>query len=40
MGWADDVVLPRQRGVWGTPESPEVVPIEEMHYLMHPWHAL
>lgn len=40
MGWADDVVVPRQVGVWGTPESPEVVPIEEMHYLMHPWHAL
>jgi rubrerythrin len=40
MGWADDVVVPRHSGVWGTPESPEVVPIEEMHYLMHPWHAL
>ena len=40
MGWAEDVVVPRQSGVWGTPESPEVVPIEEMHYLMHPWHAL
>jgi rubrerythrin len=40
MGWADDVVVPRQGGFWNTPESPEVVPIEEMHYLMHPWHAL
>jgi len=40
MGWADDVVVPRHSGVWGSPESPEVVPIEEMHYLMHPWHAL
>lgn len=40
MGWADNVVVPRQVGVWGTPESPEAVPIEEMHYLMHPWHAL
>ena len=37
---SEDVVVPRQSGVWGTPESPEVVPIEEMHYLMHPWHAL
>jgi len=40
MGWADDVVVPRQSGFWNMPESPEVVPIEEMHYLMHPWHAL
>ncbi|MCC7152280.1 MAG: ferritin family protein [Rubrivivax sp.] len=40
MGWADDVVVPRHGGFWSTPESPEVVPIEEMHYLMHPWHAL
>jgi len=40
MGWADDVVVARQGGFWNTPESPEVVPIEEMHYLMHPWHAL
>jgi rubrerythrin len=40
MGWAEDVVLPRHGGVWATPDSPEVVPIEDMHYLMHPWHAL
>lgn len=40
MGWAEDVITPRQAGMWATPESPEVVPIEEMHYLMHPWHAL
>ena len=40
MGWADDVVVPRSSGFWQAPESPEVVPIEEMHYLMHPWHAL
>lgn len=40
MGWAADVVVPRHSGIWSSPESPEVVPIEEMHYLMHPWHAL
>lgn len=40
MGWADDTVTPRQGHMWSTPESPEAVPIEEMHYLMHPWHAL
>lgn len=40
MGWADDVIAPRHGGLWTTPESPESVPIDEMHYLMHPWHAL
>ncbi|MBX3643433.1 MAG: ferritin family protein [Rubrivivax sp.] len=40
MGWAEDMVAPRRGGMWTTPESPEAVPIEEMHYLMHPWHAL
>ena len=40
MGWAADVVVPRHSGIWSSPESPEVVPIEEMHYLMPPWHAL
>ena len=40
MGWAEDVIVQRQGDLWSTPESPEAVPIEEMHYLMHPWHAL
>ena len=44
MGWADDAVMPREAGVWagawGGAEPPESVPIDEMHYLMHPWHAL
>lgn len=40
LGWADDVVAPRQGGMWTTPESPEAVAFEDMHYLMHPWHAL
>ncbi|MBK9134664.1 MAG: ferritin family protein [Betaproteobacteria bacterium] len=40
MGWAEDRPAPRRAGNWGTPEAPETVPIEEMHYLMHPWHAL
>ena len=39
MGWAEETVVPRHPGVW-TPEAPETVPLEEMHYLMHPWHAL
>jgi rubrerythrin len=41
MGWSED---PRPSGgrasAWRTPEGPESVPIDEMHYLMHPWHAL
>lgn len=41
MGWADDIVAAaRAGGSWPTPEGPESVPIDEMHYLMHPWHAL
>jgi rubrerythrin len=40
MGWADDSMAARHAGAWSTPEAPESVPIDEMHYLMHPWHAL
>ena len=40
MGWAEDTPAPRSAGAWVTSEAPETVPIEEMHYLMHPWHAL
>lgn len=40
MGWADDVVAPRQGGIWTTPEAPETVAFDDVHYLMHPWHAL
>jgi rubrerythrin len=40
MGWAEDSVEPRRAGAWASPEAPESVPIDEMHYLMHPWHAL
>jgi len=40
MGWsAESAPLPPE-GAWSTPEAPEAVPIDEMHYLMHPWHAL
>ena len=40
MGWsADSAPLPPE-GAWSTTEAPEAVPIDEMHYLMHPWHAL
>ncbi|HMO46712.1 MAG TPA: ferritin family protein [Rubrivivax sp.] len=40
MGWADDTMAPRVPGSWAGAEPPESVPIDEMHYLMHPWHAL
>ena len=40
MGWAEDMVAPRVAGAWAGAEPPESVPIDEMHYLMHPWHAL
>jgi rubrerythrin len=40
MGWDEHVVSLPPGGMWTTPESPEAVPIEEMHYLMQPWHAL
>jgi rubrerythrin len=40
MGWTDDPVMPARAGAWHTPEAPESVPIDEVHYLMHPWHAL
>jgi rubrerythrin len=40
MGWAADGFAPREAGAWATPEAPESVPVDEMHYLMHPWHAL
>jgi rubrerythrin len=40
MHWAEDTPELREPGAWATPESPEAVPIDEMHYLMHPWHAL
>jgi len=40
MGWAEDTVAPRHPGVWVSADAPESVPLDEMHYLMHPWHAL
>jgi rubrerythrin len=40
MGWAEDMVAAREPGVWVTADGPEAVPLDEMHYLMHPWHAL
>lgn len=41
MDWAVDSYAPHDAASpWGTPEAPESIPVDEMHYLMHPWHAL
>jgi rubrerythrin len=40
MDWAEDEFAPHGAVAWDTPEPPESVPVDEMHYLMHPWHAL
>ena len=32
MGWAEDTVALREPGAWASPEAPESVPIDEMHY--------
>lgn len=38
MNWVDAPGAPP--GSWPTPESPEMIPSDALHYLMHPWHAL
>ena len=38
MGWVETPAMPA--GVWPSFEPPESVPMEEVHYLMQPWHAL
>jgi rubrerythrin len=38
MNWVDDPLVPAY--AWPSIEPPEVVPNDEVHYLMHPWHAL
>ncbi|HET9822326.1 MAG TPA: ferritin family protein [Burkholderiaceae bacterium] len=44
MGWAEDAFAPHEGvaggAAWPGFEPPESVPVDEMHYLMHPWHAL
>ncbi|MFO1217029.1 MAG: ferritin family protein [Burkholderiaceae bacterium] len=38
MKWTEAPALPA--GSWRALEPPENVPNDEVHYLMHPWHAL
>jgi rubrerythrin len=38
MNWVEVPGVPS--GAWPAMEPPESVPHDEVHYLMHPWHAL
>ena len=38
MNWVDAPGVPP--GAWPAMESPEMIPSDAVHYLMHPWHAL
>lgn len=38
MGWVEVPAMPT--GAWPSFEPPESVPMQDVHYLMQPWHAL
>ena len=40
MGWKDMPALPSGKPGWEGFEAPETTPGDEVHYLMHPYHAL
>jgi len=40
MGWKQAPAPPAEGFGWPGQEAPETVPIDEVHYLMQPWHAL
>jgi rubrerythrin len=40
MGWSTDPPVPKHVQAWPGFEAPETMPIDEVHYLMQPWHAL
>jgi rubrerythrin len=40
MGWNDSFVPEVSGQAWPGFEAPETVPLEDVHYLMQPWHAL
>jgi len=40
MGWTAAPAVARERICWPGYESPEAAPVDEVHYLMQPWHAL
>ena len=40
MGWTEASAPSVDRIAWPDLEAPETAPIDEVHYLMQPWHAL
>lgn len=40
MGWTEASAPSADPSAWPGFEAPETVPIDEVHYLMQPWHAL
>ena len=40
MGWKTAPAVPRELVCWPGYESPEAAAVDEVHYLMQPWHAL
>jgi rubrerythrin len=40
MGWTEPPVAPGSGFAWPSFEAPETAPIDDVHYLMQPWHAL
>lgn len=40
MGWTQDTAPAADPLAWPEREAPETVPIDDVHYLMRPWHAL
>jgi len=40
MGWKEPPEIPAGPAPWGGFEAPETAPVDDVHYLMQPWHAL
>ncbi len=40
MGWTEPPKVPEGSFAWPGFEAPETAPIDDVHYLMQPWHAL
>ena len=40
MGWTHAPALPPGSNAWSGFDAPEAAPIDSVHYLMQPWHAL
>jgi len=39
-GWTEPPEIPAGPAPWGGFEAPETAPVDDVHYLMQPWHAL